>query len=239
MLVSSDSDLCPNTFGGEGGGEGGGGDGANQNAAHAEEDNAAQMLLARSTDGGQTFGAPVKVADYYDLPDCATYQNGRDPGRSCVPEKGATANSFFRAANYPVGAVNPRNPRQVVVTFASYINRHSNESNGCVPQGFSRFGNPLYDGVKTVGACNNDIVVSVSNNAGASFGADDPRELPPLPPPRGRRPPISGSTGPPSPRTRGWPSRTTTASTATTRSPASRTSACPGRATCATSGSGA
>jgi hypothetical protein len=97
-----------------------------------------------------------------------------------VPEKGATANSFFRAANYPVGAVNPRNPKQVVVTFASYINRHSNEGNGCVPQGFSIFGNPLYDGVKTVGACNNDVVVSVSNDAGASFTgtSTDPRELP-------------------------------------------------------------
>ena len=45
------------------------------------------MLLAKSTDGGATFTAPVKVSDYYDLPDCATYQ-GQDPGRACVPEKG-------------------------------------------------------------------------------------------------------------------------------------------------------
>ena len=220
VLVSRDSDLCPNTFGiptplgrcnenqfsqpftgpdgtlyvtwanfnsstePRGGDDegGGGGEGLRQNATQQEpagEDNASQMLLARSTDGGQSFSAPVKVSNYYDLPDCETYQQGRDPGRACVPEKGPTANSFFRATNYPVGAVNPRNPRQVVVTFGSYINRNSNEHNGCVPQGFSDSGNPLYDGVKTVGACNNDILVSVSNNGGASFTGTttDPREL--------------------------------------------------------------
>jgi hypothetical protein len=36
-----------------------------------------------------------------------------------VPEKGPTANSVFRAVNYPTGAVNPTNPNQVIVTFAS------------------------------------------------------------------------------------------------------------------------
>ncbi len=141
-------------------------------------DNRYQVLLAKSTDGGQTFSAPVKVSDYYDLPDCPTY-TGQDPFRSCVPEKGATSNSFFRATNYPSGAVNPNNPRQVVVTFGSYINRHSNEGNGCVPAGFSAQGNPVYTGVKTAGACNNDILVSVSNDAGASFtgGSADPRTM--------------------------------------------------------------
>jgi len=132
-------------------------------------DNRAQVLLAKSTDGGNTFSAPVKVSDYYDLPDCVTYQ-GQDPGVACVPEKGETANSFFRATNYPSGGVNPKNPKEVIVSFGSYINRHSNESNGCVPQGF----NPdtfqsLYDGVKTPGACNNDIVISRSTDGGRSF----------------------------------------------------------------------
>ena len=138
------------------------------------------MLLAKSTDGGNTFSAPVKVADFYDLPDCLTYQ-GADPGRACVPEKGETSNSVFRAANYPSGAVNPRDPRQVVVTVGSYINRHSKESNGCVPQGYNpdTF-QPLYDGVKTPGACNNDIVISRSTNGGASFtgGTTNVRTLP-------------------------------------------------------------
>jgi hypothetical protein len=110
---------------------------SNFNRTNTGQDNRSQVLLVKSTDGGQTFGAPVRVADYYDLPDCAAFQNGRGAGSACVPEKGATANSFFRAANYPSGAVNPRDAHQVVVTFASYINRNSNEANGCVPAGVS------------------------------------------------------------------------------------------------------
>jgi hypothetical protein len=136
------------------------------------------MLLAGSKDGGKTFSAPAKVGDYYDLPDCPEYQDDKDPGRACVPEKGPTSNSFFRATNYPVGAVDPTDPSHVAVTFGSYINRNSKESNGCKPAGFSEFGNPLYTGVKTEGACNNDILLSESHNSGQSFtgGATDPRE---------------------------------------------------------------
>ena len=133
-------------------------------------DNRNQILMARSLDGGQTFTSLVKVSDYYDLPDCATYQQGHDFGRACVPEKNATANSIF----------NPTNPIQVVVTFGSYINQHSKESNGCTPTGTSTAtGQDLYTGVKTVGACNNDILISVSNDGGLTFtgSAKDPREL--------------------------------------------------------------
>jgi len=153
----------------DGGGEDAGANGASVNAAVAGVDNHAQILLAKSTDGGVAYGPLVKVGDFYDLPDCAAYQGGQDPGRACVPEKGASMLSTFRATNYPSGAVNPRKPGQVVVSYGSYINPNSKESNGCVPQGFSAFGQPLYDGVKTAGACNNKILVSVSNNAGASF----------------------------------------------------------------------
>ena len=75
---------------------------SNFNNAVTGTDNRNQVLLARSTDGGATFGAPVKVSDYYDLPDCDTYQgDGADPGRACVPEKGTSTNSVFRATNYP------------------------------------------------------------------------------------------------------------------------------------------
>jgi hypothetical protein len=153
---------------------------SNFNTAVAGTENNNRILLAKSTDGGQTFSAPVLVGNYYDLPDCLTYQ-GSDPGRACVPEKGSSQNSVFRATNYAVGAVNPTNPNQVVVTYGSYINRHSKESNGCAPAGFSSAtGINLYTGVKTAGACNNDIVVSVSNNGGAAFtgGATDVRSLP-------------------------------------------------------------
>src|SRR5436190_5580429 len=109
----------------------------NQETFGTTPDNRNQILLAKSLDGGNTFSEPVKVADYYDLPDCATYQQGHDFGRACVPEKNATANSIFRATNYGSGEVNPTNPNQFVVAFGSYINQHSKESNGCGPAGFS------------------------------------------------------------------------------------------------------
>jgi hypothetical protein len=143
------------------------------------KDNRNQMLLARSTDGGATFSAPVKVADYYDLPDCANYQNGADPGRACIPEKAATTQSIFRATNYPSGAVNPKNNSQIVITYGSYLNPNSRESNGCVPAGFSSTtGINLFDGVKVPGACNNKIMMSLSTDGGATFSAanTDPRE---------------------------------------------------------------
>jgi hypothetical protein len=154
---------------------GGGGDGAKAVA----NENWNQILIAKSTDGGQTFSPPVLVSRYYDLPDCETY-TGQDPGRACVPDKGGKQNSFFRATNYPVGSVNPSHPSQVVVTFGSYINRHSNEANGCVPQGFADSGLNLYQGTTQVGACNNDIAVSRSFDHAATFSGTtrDVRKLP-------------------------------------------------------------
>jgi hypothetical protein len=79
--------------------------------------------------------------------------------------------------------VNPRNPSEVDVTVASYINRHSNETrpNPCIPQGVNPDTlQPLYTGVKTAGACNNDILISRSTNAGRSFTGTtaDVRTLP-------------------------------------------------------------
>jgi hypothetical protein len=152
---------------------------ANFNNFVITPDNRNQILLVKSVDGGNTFSAPVKVSDYYDLPDCATYQ-AKDFGRSCVPEKGNTALSFFRASNYPVGAVNPGNASQVVVTVGSYINIDSNEFNGCAPMSFSGSGLGLYAGVKVSGGCNNKIMLSVSADGGSTFtgAASDPRQLP-------------------------------------------------------------
>jgi hypothetical protein len=195
-LVSSTSPLCPNVVSGDPKNSCDinqfsnpfvGPDGALyvaydnfNNSVSGPNDNHSQILLSKSTDGGVTFSAPVLVANYFDLPDCATYQGGQDAGVSCVPEKGRAMNSVFRATNYPSAAVNPRNSNQVVVTFASYINRDSNEANGCVPAGLSPFVTPLYSGVKKAGACNNKILVSVSSDGGASFtgGTIDPRRLP-------------------------------------------------------------
>jgi hypothetical protein len=151
---------------------------SNVNTAVAAGENRSQVLLARSTDGGASFGAPVRVGYYNDLPDCATYQNGADPGRSCVPERGPSTNSIFRASNYPVGAADPAVPDRVAVTYGSYISRDSNEANGCTPDGFAADANPRYTGVKT-GGCNNSILLSVSTNGGASFTGTttDPRAI--------------------------------------------------------------
>lgn len=191
VLVSSNSSLCTNTFG-AGITKGNcnenqfsdpfvAPDGslyvvfANFNNTVSGADNRNQMLIAKSTNGGQSFGPLTKVGDYYDLPDCQTYQGDND-GRGCVPEKGASTKSVFRATNYPSGAVNPKTG-QVVVNYGSYLNRYSKEANGCVPTGFADTGINTYDGVKKAGACNNDILVSVSSNGGRTFTgtATDPR----------------------------------------------------------------
>jgi hypothetical protein len=185
VVVSTTSSLCVNTFGA--GTPNGtcnenqvsqpftGPDGALyvaysnfNNSLNNPNDNHNQILLSRSGDGGNTFSAPVLVANFNDLPDCATYQAGQDAGRACVPEKGASTNSVFRAGNYASGAVDPLNG-SVVVTFGSYINKDSNPSNGCVPTGFAASGNNAYTGVKTAGACSNKILESISTNGGASF----------------------------------------------------------------------
>ena len=196
VVVSGTSSLCTNTFGfptpqgtcneNQYSDPFTGPDGSlyvaysNFNNTVTGNDNRNQVLLARSTDGGQTFSSPVKVSDYYDLPDCAAYQ-GQDAFRSCVPEKGSAQNSVFRAANYPSGGVNPLNANQVVVTVGSYVNADSNESNGCTPTGFNpATGINLFTGTKTAGACNNKILMSVSNDGGSFFtGATiDPRQMP-------------------------------------------------------------
>ncbi len=148
------------------------------NASTSGSDNKFQVMLAKSTDGGASFSAPVKVSNYYDLPDCDTYQGaGADPGRSCVPEKGSSTKSVFRATNYPSGQVNPRNPNVVTIAFGSYINPDSKAPNGCVPAGFTDNFDPLYTGVKTPGACNNKILLKVSSDGGSTFnGVLDPRQ---------------------------------------------------------------
>ena len=156
---------------------------ANYNTANSGKDNRFQVFAVHSSDGGQTFSAPVKAADYYDLPECDTYQGaGKNPGRDCVPEKGTGTNSVFRATNYPNVTVDPADPKRVVVTTGSYINRDSNEAKGCTPAGLTPAAEglgSLYDGVKT-GGCNNGIVLSSSTNGGAAFTGTttDVRKLP-------------------------------------------------------------
>jgi hypothetical protein len=142
---------------------------ANYNTANPGNDNRFQVLASRSTNGGASFSTPVKVGDFHELPDCDTYQGaGKDPDRACVVEKGTSTNSIFRAANYPMAAVDPSDSRKLVVTYGSYINRNSNEAKRCTPAGLTDALNGLYTGVKD-GGCNNDIVISTSTNGGAGF----------------------------------------------------------------------
>ncbi|HEX6673976.1 MAG TPA: sialidase family protein [Actinomycetes bacterium] len=138
------------------------------NALADPADNHSQMLIVKSTDGGASFGGPVKVSDYYDLPDCLTY-TGANAGRPCVPTAPLSNRNIFRATNYPVG-VAPSNDT-VLVTLGSYVNRHSNPALGnCTPAGVSATtGLNTYQGVGVVDGCNNDIVLSTSSDGGASF----------------------------------------------------------------------
>ncbi|MBV8526905.1 MAG: exo-alpha-sialidase, partial [Candidatus Dormibacteraeota bacterium] len=173
VLVSKNSSLCPNNYTAFGvTPESGnncdenqfsqpivGSDGslyvafANMNTTTATAttgDNKSQILLAKSTDGGATFGAPVQVGFYYDLPDCGTYQGGQDEFRACVPEQGTQQESVFRAANYPAGAADPQHAGRIEITYGSYINRDSNEKTGCSPAGTDQdVFTQLYSGVKT------------------------------------------------------------------------------------------
>lgn len=197
VLVSRDSSLCPNNYGLGTTATTGAHSNCNENqfsdpftgpdgnlyvsfnnfnnSVSGAADNHNQILLAKSTDGGATFAAPVLVSNYYDLPDCPTYQAGQDPGRACVPEQGSQQDSVFRATNYSSGAVNPANGAQLVVTLGSYIN--SSDATTCTANGFAPSGNNKFNGVKT-SACANKILVSVSGDAGGSFADTNPKTEP-------------------------------------------------------------
>lgn len=151
---------------------------ANFNNKVRGADNRSQVFLARSTDGGASYSNPALVGDYDELPDCQATQ-GQDAGRACVPERGASKNSYFRASQSPIGAVDPTNPKRVLVTYGSYLNRNSNEGTGCTPTGLSALGLNTYRGAKD-GGSNNDIIVSTSTDGAKTFsgGAIDPRMMP-------------------------------------------------------------
>jgi len=132
-------------------------------------DNHNQILIVKSTNGGNSFSSPVKVGTYFDLPDCFTY-TGQDLFRACVPTAPLSGASVFRAANYPSGVALSNN--RIEVDYGSYVNRHSNQPilGNCAPAGLNpTTGLNLYTGVGQVNGCNNDIIRSTSTNAGAAF----------------------------------------------------------------------
>lgn len=137
----------------------------------AAGDNHDQILLVRSRNGGQSFSAPVKVADYYEFPDCFTYTH-QDQGLGCLPTAPLSQRSVFEGSNYPSAVATAHG---VVVSFGSYLNAHSNPDRGnCRPNGVSTRSLPRYRGVGRTNGCNNDIVVSTSTDGMHFTGAHVP-----------------------------------------------------------------
>ena len=144
-------------------------------------DNHNQMLIVKSTNGGDSFGPPVKVGDYYELPDCYKY-TGEDAFRACVPTTPLSAISIFRASNYPSGVA--LSSSKIVIDYGSFINFHSNPTRGnCKPKGFTgNTGGNKYSAVGVKKGCNNDIVRSISTDGGATFtGGSTPVDQLPTP----------------------------------------------------------
>ena len=151
---------------------------ANFNNAVTAGDNRNQILLAKSTDGGNTFSAPVKVTDYYDLPDCVTY-TGQDAGRQCVPTSATTPRSSGPRTTRRASSTR-RTPGTSPSPSARTSTRTPRSPTAASPAGINPdTGANLYDGVLTPGACNNDIIVSVSTTRGATFTGTttDPRAM--------------------------------------------------------------
>jgi hypothetical protein len=150
---------------------------ANYNNAVSGNDNHNNILEVKSSDGGVHWSSPRRVAKFYDLPDCYTY-TGDDLFRSCVPTQPRSHVSVFRAADYPSAAADPTDPNKIYVTFGSYINPDSNRAlprghGHCAPNGLSSvtFLN-LYKDVNDINGCNNDILLSVTDDGGKTWSAD-------------------------------------------------------------------
>ena len=221
---------------GEGDDEGGG-DAARRNAAPQGVDNRARCCSpsrpTAATPSRRRSRSPTTTTCPTARPTRAT-----GPGRACVPGEGRDGQLDLPGRRTTRRAPSTRATRsEIDVTFGSYINRHSNEGNGCVPQGFNpdTF-QPLYDGVKTAGRVQQRHPDQPLDQRRQGVHRRHDRRARAAGGTRGDdRVPTSSGSGPRSTRAAGWPCRTTTAPTATTRRPGSRTSACRARATAATS----
>ena len=134
------------------------------------------MVLGRRRRGKAIRMFMCNATTWYRIAD--TYQGaGADPFRACVPEKGSSTVSDFRATNYSSGQRQPDQRQPGGGHSGSYINRDFNETNGCIPTGFAATGRTRTPVSRHPGACNNKILVSVSNDGGATFTGTttDPR----------------------------------------------------------------
>ena len=136
----------------------------------------------------------------------------QDPGRALRAGEGRDSQLDLPGHQLPVGRGQPARPEARSTSRSAPTSTATpTRSNGCVPQGFNpdTF-QPLYDGVKTPGACNNDILISQSTNGGTTFtGAHDGRARAAGDARRGV--PTSSGSGPRSTRAAGSRCRTTTA----------------------------
>ena len=135
--------------------------------------------MPSSTDGGKTFGKPVMVANYYDLPDCATYQGGARPGPRVRPGEGCDRELDLPGDEPRVGRGQPERPvagrGHVRFLHQRELEREQRLHADRVRR---RRDQPLRRR-EDAGACNNKILVSVSNNGGSKFTGTttDPRQM--------------------------------------------------------------
>ena len=144
---------------------------ANFNNVVTGADNRNQMLLAKSTDGGADVRRTgqgrrlLRPARLRHVPG-----RGDDPGRACVPGEGADVAFDLPGDELSVGRRQPeRIPRRSWSPTARTSTRARRSRTAAHRPVLGDAGINQYTGVKTSGACNNKILLSVSSNAGASF----------------------------------------------------------------------
>ena len=215
---------------------------ANFNNVVTGADNRNQMLLARSTDGGADVQRPgqgrrlLRPARLRHLPG-----RRRRPGPRLRAGEGRRVALGLPRDELPVRRRRPDEPVAGRRHLRLVHQPNSKESNGCAPAGFAPDdGINLFTGVKTAGACNNEILFSVSTERRRDLHRRRGRRRPAHPgdgqraAQAGTRPVVA--VGRVQQARASSPSPTTTASTATTRPPATPTSASPARTTCRPSG---
>ena len=148
------------------GDEGGGDDGASAAAGGGSTTAPRSCSPSRPT-AGSTFSSPVKVADYYDLPDCETYQDadegvGLRAGEGARPRTRSSAPPTTRrrrsTRSTRTRSTSPSPPTSTgTPTSATAACRRATTR---TPSSRST------TGVKTAGACNNDILISRSTDGG-------------------------------------------------------------------------
>ena len=168
--------------------------------------------------------------DYYELPDCDTYQGaGADPGRACVPEKGASHNSMFRATQLPDRRGRPDRPQPGRGHLRLLHQPQLQRDTAAAP----RPGSPPTASTSTPASRPAAATTTSSTACPPTGRAPSPARrsirgsCPSSPTVRNKPAPTSSGRAPPSLRTAPSSPRTTTGPTVTTTPPGTPTSPCP------------